>query len=150
MTFLQMYRRLLSILKATSQDILSTRGLKSAMKSTPTNANQNLHPWEAFLGGALSNSIAIFLLYPLILAKTRVQASDESNMTEVLKEAFDGTYRGSNPSKKGKEVEVEANPSLKGLYQGLDMKIVKGFISQGVTFLVKGRWAWFKHRLLSC
>ncbi|KAF9522311.1 mitochondrial carrier domain-containing protein [Crepidotus variabilis] len=140
MAFLQLFRRLVSILKSTSQDLLSTRGLKSAMAAKPANPNQNMHPWEAFFGGAISNSIAIILLYPLILAKTRVQTSDETRMTQVLTQALNGTYRGSRARPPiEKVVGIEKTPSISGLYQGLDMKLVKGFFSQGVTLLVKGR-----------
>ncbi|KAF9011584.1 mitochondrial carrier [Hymenopellis radicata] len=73
---------------------------------------------EAFVGGAISNSIAIALLYPLILAKTRLQAGNrQSNLVTVLDQAS----------------------RSRTLYQGLDMQIAKGFLSQGVTFFIKER-----------
>ncbi|KIY65824.1 mitochondrial carrier [Cylindrobasidium torrendii FP15055 ss-10] len=77
-------------------------------------------PRQAFLGGAISNSIAIVLLYPLILAKTRLQgdkARRKATLFTVLNEAYTSDT----------------------LYHGLGMQITKGFLSQGVTFLVKER-----------
>lgn len=92
-------------------------------------------PKEAFIGGAVSNSIgeltprlkldwltvltAIAFLYPLILAKTRLQArkTSESTLISVLDEASRSN----------------------SLYHGLDLQIAKGFLSQGMTFLVKER-----------
>ncbi|KAK7036495.1 hypothetical protein VNI00_011692 [Paramarasmius palmivorus] len=80
-------------------------------------------PGEAFIGGAVASSIASALLYPLILAKTRLQAA--------RKQA--GNARPSLLS-------VLEDAETKGeLYQGLEMQILKGFVNQGVTFLVKGR-----------
>lgn len=75
---------------------------------------RNPSPREAFLGGAVSSSIAIALLYPLILAKTRLQARKSGSLRAVLLQRS-------------------------GQYQGLEMQTIKGFLSQGVTFLVKGR-----------
>jgi adenine nucleotide transporter 17 len=144
LAFLQMYRRLLSVLKSTSFDLLASRGF-AAVKQAPTNANQNLHPWEAFFGGAISNSIAVFLLYPLILAKTRLQVSKETTMTSVLADAYMGKNpkMGKRTESKGKgkapEKDDEGPAGIPALYQGLEVKILKGFLSQGVTFLIKGR-----------
>ncbi|KAF9044043.1 hypothetical protein BJ165DRAFT_1594724 [Panaeolus papilionaceus] len=44
----------------------------------------------------------------------------------------------------GREIlclEDTPTQGVEGLYQGLHMKTAKGFLSQGVTFLVKGRLA---------
>ncbi len=77
---------------------------------------------------ALNSSTAIALLYPLILAKTRLQASNrQSSLVTVLDHAS----------------------RSRTLYQGLDMQIVKGFLSQGVTFLIKERYVAFTYRVLS-
>ncbi|EEB92475.1 hypothetical protein MPER_09006 [Moniliophthora perniciosa FA553] len=93
-----------------------TRRNRSAGIVNPT-------PGEAFIGGAVASSIASALLYPLILAKTRLQAA--------RKQA--GNTR---PSLISVLEDAEARGEL---YQGLEMQILKGFVNQGVTFLVKGR-----------
>jgi hypothetical protein len=79
---------------------------------------------------------AAMILYPLMLAKTRLQASSATSMSEVLADAYNGSgrSRGELPTAHGIR-----KPGIPGLYQGLEMQIVKGFLSQGVTFLVKGR-----------
>jgi solute carrier family 25 (peroxisomal adenine nucleotide transporter), member 17 len=93
-------------------------------------------PLEAFFGAATSNCLAVAILYPLILAKTRMQAispkSTDANgrksstlgaLYNVLHHAYFDEGRG-----------------LPGLYQGLQAQLVKGFINQGVSFLVKERY----------
>ncbi|KAL0570274.1 hypothetical protein V5O48_011685 [Marasmius crinis-equi] len=88
---------------------LSRRGAPNAVID-PT-------PREAFIGGAISNSIA----------KTRLQArrkkdnSSSSSQSHSLLSVLQDAY--------------ERNE----LYQGLEMQMFKGFVSQGVTLLVKGR-----------
>ncbi|KAJ7163456.1 mitochondrial carrier domain-containing protein [Mycena crocata] len=94
-------------------------------------------PSQAFLGAAVSNSIAASFLYPLMLAKTRLQASSATSMQEVLRDAYTGKGR-STKRVPGREPNSKT-PGIPGLYQGLEMQILKGFLSQGVTFLVKGR-----------
>ncbi|KAJ7496655.1 mitochondrial carrier domain-containing protein [Mycena latifolia] len=100
-------------------------------------AGANPKPSQAFLGAAVSNSIAAAILYPLMLAKTRLQASSATSMREVLRDAYTGRGRSTTlPPDLGAN---KPGPGIRGLYQGLEMQIVKGFLSQGVTFLVKGR-----------
>ncbi|KAH9485651.1 hypothetical protein JR316_0002561 [Psilocybe cubensis] len=133
-----MYRRLLTIAK--SSRFRSIQTASHALKLTPPSAN--LHPWEAFFGGAISNSIAVMLLYPLILGKKRVQMSSSASIQDVLVDA----YRGEDflAHRKIHECEEEKPEDrgivgVKGLYQGLQIKLITVFLSQGVTFLVKGR-----------
>ncbi|TFK50816.1 mitochondrial carrier [Heliocybe sulcata] len=86
---------------------------------------QTPKPAQAFLGAALSNSIAVALLYPLILAKTRLQASRSSSSSTSISSAayiWTSAYQRHGP---------------RGLYQGLEVTILKGFLSQGVTMMVK-------------
>ncbi|KAI0035612.1 mitochondrial carrier domain-containing protein [Vararia minispora EC-137] len=122
--------------------------LRRLMQFRPRNAAKAakvipLGPLESFITGALANALAVSILYPLILAKTRLQAarmspslpatendisSPESTsrrpptMLSTLEEAYAGI--GSYPS---------------GLYQGLSAQIAKGFVSMGVTIMVKER-----------
>ncbi|KAK0241199.1 mitochondrial carrier domain-containing protein [Armillaria nabsnona] len=90
-----------------------SRSRSSAIKPSPK---------EAFIGGAVSSSIAVAILYPLILAKVRLQAQRKAASTSTL---------GS--------ILLDALKSPGGLYQGLEMQVVKGFLGQGVSFLIKER-----------
>ncbi|KAK0226469.1 mitochondrial carrier domain-containing protein, partial [Armillaria fumosa] len=81
-----------------------------------------LSPKEAFIGGAVSSSIAVAILYPLILAKVRLQAQRKTTSISTLGSIF-----------------LDASKSPGGLYQGLEMQVVKGFLGQGVSFLIKER-----------
>ncbi|KAJ8454241.1 hypothetical protein ONZ51_g13143 [Trametes cubensis] len=81
----------------------------------------------AFLSGATANALAVAILYPLLLAKVRVQASHRrpdgataANMTDVW-------------------IRAVKEEGWAGLYQGLVAQLVKGFVNQGVTMLVKQR-----------
>ncbi|KAF7289256.1 hypothetical protein MIND_01387200 [Mycena indigotica] len=97
-----------------------------------TNGGHEPNPRQAFLGAAVANSLATSLMYPLILAKTRLHATSATSLSQVLRDAYAGRSRSSLPT-------TATRASVGGLYQGLEMQIVKGFLSQGVTFLVKGR-----------
>ncbi|KAG7091253.1 hypothetical protein E1B28_010302 [Marasmius oreades] len=112
LSFFQVFRRALALSKRTPK----------GMAIDPT-------PRQAFVGGAVSSSLAVTILYPLILAKTRLQARKKSRRN-------DRSISASPPSL----VSVLQDAYVRNeLYQGLEMQIVKGFISQGVTFLIKGR-----------
>jgi len=90
----------------------------------PAKTRQNPTPIQGFIGGALSNSIAVCILYPLMLAKTRAQVLPGSasgrNLVSILKNAYN-------------------RDGLSGLYQGLEAQVLKGFLSQGLTIMVKQR-----------
>lgn len=98
----------------------------------PTKNRDSPTPGQAFIGGALSQSIAVTFLYPLILAKTRIQTARSSNtqntkmaprqqnILEVWQTAYD-------------------REGFQGLYQGLESQVLKGIVSQGVTMMVKTR-----------
>ncbi|TFY68135.1 hypothetical protein EVG20_g3680 [Dentipellis fragilis] len=89
-------------------------------------------PKQAFFGAAIANSLATMILYPLILAKTRLQlakadsSSSPATMLSVLRTAY--RHEGGFPP---------------GLYQGIEAQILKSFLSQGITFMVKQRWVAF-------
>ena len=79
----------------------------------------------AFFAGATANAITVTILYPLLLAKVRVQAGRARagrtlSMTDVWRAA----------------VEEEG---WRGLYAALGVQILNGFVGQGVTMLVKQR-----------
>ncbi|KAJ3758072.1 mitochondrial carrier domain-containing protein [Lentinula raphanica] len=137
LAFFQLFRRVLALSRRTP----SSAG---PVVLDPT-------PSQAFFGGALSNSIAVTLLYPLILSKTRLQAFHRSpysvssnrshspfstpTLRTTLVDAYKGRYRGD----RDRTTDDRSIAGFKGLYQGLEMQILKGFFNQGVTFLVKGR-----------
>ncbi|PBK86990.1 mitochondrial carrier [Armillaria gallica] len=100
----QIYRRVVDRL---------SRSRSSAIKPSPK---------VAFIGGAVSSSMAVAILYPLILAKVRLQAQRKTSSTSTL---------GS--------IILDALRSPGGLYQGLEMQVAKGFLGQGVSFLIKER-----------
>ncbi|KAI1785290.1 mitochondrial carrier [Ganoderma leucocontextum] len=79
----------------------------------------------AFLVGATANAVTVTILYPLLLAKVRVQAGRARaertlSMTDVWAAALKAE-------------------GWRGLYAALGVQILKGFVSQGVTMLVKQR-----------
>ena len=88
----------------------------------------------AFLAGATANAITITILYPLLLAKVRVQAGHARlgralSMTDVWAAAL-------------------KTEGWRGLYAALGVQILKGFVNQGVAMLVKQRYV-FPCTLLS-
>ncbi|KAJ3522595.1 hypothetical protein NMY22_g11827 [Coprinellus aureogranulatus] len=152
----------------------------SRRRRNPLNKNTNLTPLQAFFVGAIANSIASTILYPLILAKKRLQSSSpqsRATLVGVLREAYLGAYNPHSPdpssdapfpgpsaSTNTPDSTADHPPTLphrpsykrarssrrsprdldgkmeglEGLYQGWQMQILKGFLNQGVTFLVKG------------
>jgi solute carrier family 25 (peroxisomal adenine nucleotide transporter), member 17 len=94
--------------------------------------------------------LAVTILYPLLLAKTRLQArkkntnrlihsrgkEESQNPLRALQSVLKDAYERPVASTGGKAAGIP------GLYQGLEMQIVKGFLNQGITFLVKGRYVY--------
>ncbi|KAF7979009.1 hypothetical protein HWV62_43973 [Athelia sp. TMB] len=115
---------------------LFRRVLPRADRERPT-------PGQAFVGGAVAQSIATTLLYPLILAKTRIQTARAAPSTAA-----------SSPSNAPNIWDVwraaYAREGLPGVYQGLEAQVLKGVVSQGLTLMVKTRiemavvaaWVW--------
>ncbi|KAF9463609.1 mitochondrial carrier domain-containing protein [Collybia nuda] len=135
LTLFQLFRRLLNFTHTRAfQANNRTSVVKGALKAPQVDPT----PREAFLGAAVSNSFAVTLLYPFILAKTRLQATSATSLREVIVDAYSGKNTAVHRNLIGESL-VTGIPGVKGLYQGLEMQIVKGFLSQGVTFLVKGR-----------
>ncbi|KAJ4471543.1 mitochondrial carrier [Lentinula aciculospora] len=153
LAFFQFFRRLLTMIRRPPHSNKST-----VLDPTPT---------EAFFGGAVSNAISVALLYPLILSKTRLQAShrrsasslessyfpDTTTSAPTLKAIMLDAYIGRYPHDELQESDTKRVSGIKGLYQGIEMQIMKGFLNQGVTFLVKGRIeqliirAYMRHKL---
>jgi len=88
-------------------------------------------PRQAFVGAAVSNALAVTILYPLILAKTRLQLSKS-------KEKSNNTSRQSH-SMFDVWCSAYERDGLPGLYQGFEAQVAKGFLSQGLTMMTKQR-----------
>ncbi|KAI0827670.1 mitochondrial carrier [Trametes gibbosa] len=84
---------------------------------------------RVFLSGATANALATAILYPLLLAKVRVQASRASR-------SQGGHHTMSMVDVWSKSTNTGG---WTGLYQGLPAQLLKGFVNQGVTMLVKQR-----------
>ncbi|OJT01630.1 Peroxisomal nicotinamide adenine dinucleotide carrier [Trametes pubescens] len=91
--------------------------------------NSPTHPSAvgAFLSGATANALATAILYPLLLAKVRVQASRKQ------------PGRAGTMSTTDIWAQALKTGGWAGLYQGLSAQLIKGFVNQGVTMLVKQR-----------
>ena len=63
------------------------------------------------------------LLYPLILAKTRVQTSNTN--TKSIRAVLEESYRLAG---------------VAGLYHGIEIVLIKGFLNQGWTMMTKQRY----------
>ncbi|KAK4055203.1 hypothetical protein OIV83_000483 [Microbotryomycetes sp. JL201] len=93
----------------------------------PAKHRERPTPLQSFLAGAFASSLASFLVYPLILAKTRLQFKSPSGR-RVFKsnlDVFRKTFR---------------KHGIKGMYQGLDGQVTKAFVSEGVKMMMKERF----------
>lgn len=82
-------------------------------------------PGLAFALGAFSNSMALTILYPLVLAKARIQSARKRHgVKPSMSEVWQGQMR---------------REGMSGLYQGLQANLAKGIISQGLTMMIKTR-----------
>lgn len=90
----------------------------------------NLRPWEAFLLGAMSKSLATIATQPLIVAKVGLQSKPPPS-------------REGKPFKSFVEVMqfIVKNEGLLGLFKGIAPQISKGLIVQGLLMMTKERLA---------
>jgi len=88
----------------------------------------NLRPWEAFLLGAMSKSLATIATQPLIVAKVGLQSKPPPS-------------REGKPFKSFIEVMqfIVKNEGLLGLFKGIAPQISKGLIVQGLLMMTKER-----------
>lgn len=91
--------------------------LRGANKAIPTGR-------QAFVGAAVSNAIAITILYPLILIKARLQSARSNRGPATIMAVID---------------DVIGHKGIPGLYDGLQVQLVKGVLSQGLTMMLKQR-----------
>jgi len=88
----------------------------------------NLRPWEAFLLGAMSKSLATLTTQPLIVAKVGLQSKPPP-------------ARNGKPFKSFGEVMrfIVTNEGLLGLFKGIGPQLMKGLIVQGILMMSKER-----------
>jgi len=88
----------------------------------------NLRPWEAFLLGAMSKSLATIATQPLIVAKVGLQSKPPPS-------------RNGKPFKSFIEVMqfIVHNEGWLGLFKGIAPQISKGLIVQGLLMMTKER-----------
>ena len=99
----------------------------SRQRRNPRNKSLNLTPAQAFFVGAIANSIGSSILYPLILAKKRLQSSapqSRATLVTVLREAYLGSFDPHSadptsaapfpdPSALGEKPTLSARPSYR-------------------------------------
>ncbi|KAG8860082.1 hypothetical protein FRB96_004105 [Tulasnella sp. 330] len=78
---------------------------------------------QAFIGGAVSNALAVTLLYPAITIKAIVQ-NDNNRRSPSISKAFN---------------DILQSRGAAGLYDGLQLQLVKGFFKEGLTMMTKQR-----------
>lgn len=88
----------------------------------------NLRPWEAFLLGAMSKSLATLATQPLIVAKVGLQSRPPAS-------------RNGKPFKSFVEVMrfIVSNEGILGLFKGIGPQLLKGLIVQGILMMSKER-----------
>ncbi|EKM53611.1 uncharacterized protein PHACADRAFT_99150 [Phanerochaete carnosa HHB-10118-sp] len=109
---------------------LVVRGSKTSALGTPSASS-------SFVGAAFSNAVATWLLYPLMLAKTRLQIHRKH--VQEANQGPEQDKKGSNTSMLTIWEDALDKEGPSGLYQGLEAQLLKGFVSQGVTMMVKQR-----------
>ncbi|TNY18992.1 mitochondrial carrier domain-containing protein [Rhodotorula diobovata] len=92
----------------------------------PAKHREHPTPTQTFFSGALASAIASAVTYPLILAKTRLQFKSPTGRA-LYRSQLDVFRR--TLKKQG----------IKGLYQGCESQLLKGFLSEGVKLVVKDR-----------
>lgn len=105
-----------------------TYGAYQRLKDVLFPGKASLRPWEAFLLGAISKSLATIATQPLIVAKVGLQSKPP-------------------PSRNGKSFKsfievmqfIVKNEGLLGLFKGIAPQITKGLLVQGLLMMTKER-----------
>jgi len=105
-----------------------TYGAYQRLKEVIFPGKVNLRPWEAFLLGAMSKSLATIATQPLIVAKVGLQSKPPPS-------------REGKPFKSFIEVMqfILHNEGFPGLFKGIAPQITKGLIVQGLLMMTKER-----------
>ncbi|KAL5335130.1 mitochondrial carrier domain-containing protein [Aspergillus crustosus] len=105
-----------------------TYGAYQRLKDVIFPGKNNLKPWEAFLLGALSKSLATIATQPLIVAKVGLQSRPPP-------------ARNGKPFKTFSEVMqfIIQNEGPLSLFKGIGPQILKGLLVQGLLMMTKER-----------
>ena len=119
----------------------------------PSHRRSKPGPRATFLLAAISKAVASTVTYPFSLAKTRAQVSsrasspvknekgvDSGATAGVLEDESDSRKCQARASRKSALfmiLEVVRTEGILGLYDGLAVEVLKGFLSHGMTMLVK-------------
>ncbi|KAI0077194.1 mitochondrial carrier [Panus rudis PR-1116 ss-1] len=127
----------LSLNPALTMFLFQVFGRLTMLRKPRSSKASSPKPGEAFVGAAVSNSIATAILYPLILAKTRLQMQKKRRLEKDNDGQLDNEE---NDNVLTIWLQAYAKYGWAGIYQGLEAQVVKGFVSQGVTMMVKQRY----------
>jgi hypothetical protein len=117
----------------------------------PRSQRNNPPAVATFFMAAFSKACASALTYPFSLAKSRAQAggkeeeeSEKKNLDKDIKDASGGALPGGRKQRAAAQstifstlLEIAQNEGYQGLYEGLHLEIAKGFLSHGITMIVK-------------
>lgn len=130
----------------------------------PQSRREKTPPQLTFLIAALSKAIATTVTYPVMLAKSRAQAASSTNITEEegTEKGAEPSVSFEKPDSDGptkRQLKQRAHQALRllsaqyaiflslqniyrseglqGLYSGLEAEVLKGFLSHGLTMMVK-------------
>lgn len=105
-----------------------TYGAYERLKEIMFPGAKSLKPWEAFVLGAMSKSLATIATQPLIVAKVGLQSRPPAS-------------REGKPFKSFGEVMrfIINNEGLLGLFKGIGPQILKGLLVQGILMMTKER-----------
>ncbi|KAF8339584.1 mitochondrial carrier domain-containing protein [Cantharellus anzutake] len=106
-------------------------------------AGAKMFPWQSFVVGALSKSLATVVTYPYIMAKVRVQARGSTEAEED-----DAAEKGEAPAKKTPRYtgsldvlkRVLKEDGFIGWYRGMNAQITKAVLSQALLFMSKDQF----------
>ncbi|CAD6503141.1 BgTH12-02810 [Blumeria graminis f. sp. triticale] len=88
----------------------------------------NLQPWEAFLLGAMSKSLATIITQPLIVAKVGMQSKPPPSRENKPFESFFEVLQF-----------IFQNEGALGLFKGIGPQLLKGLFVQGLLMMTKER-----------
>ncbi|KAK3322282.1 mitochondrial carrier domain-containing protein [Apodospora peruviana] len=105
-----------------------TYGAYERLKDIVFPGKTNLKPWEAFVLGAMSKSLATILTQPLIVAKVGLQSRPPA-------------ARQGKPFKSFIEVMkfIVENEGALSLFKGMGPQLLKGLLVQGILMMTKER-----------
>lgn len=109
-----------------------TYGAYQRLKDILFAGKNNLKPWEAFLLGALSKSLATIATQPLIVAKVGLQSRPPPGREGKPFKSFGEVMR----------YTLEREGPL-GLFKGIGPQITKGLLVQGLLMMTKERMELF-------